>query len=367
MLISTRKEETMSLKRNPLSMQIDVSKFGSASEDEKKSTNLMRPNTTFFMDGLKRFVKNPVAMVSFCFIVLVLILVFIVPIFYPYSYDEVVCYRYVTRPDASFNYLKPFAYSAIEQEAIANGIKVPPHIFGTDSNGHDYFIRVLVGARTSLIVGFFAALIVLIIGGTIGAICGYVGGKFDLIVMRIVDVIYSLPDVLIIILISASLSAVFDANGNSPLATLGSGFVSIFIVFALLYWVGMCRLVRGQVLNLRKQEYIMAARANGASTKRIIFKHLIPNSMSVIIISAALQIPSAIFTESFLSYLGLGVKYPTPSLGSLASDAQSYVTVAGSPRLFMFLIPTILICLIVLSLNLFGDGLRDAFDPKLQK
>lgn len=355
------------MKRNPLSMQIDVDKFGSASDDSKKATNLMRPNTTFFVDGLKRFVKNPVAMVSFIFIFLLLLTVFIVPLFYPYGYDEVLYFNYGNRPDASFNYLPPFTYAPAELSAIESGKSVFPHIFGTDANGHDYFIRVLVGARTSLIVGFFAALIVLVIGGIIGALCGYLGGKFDLIVMRIVDIIYSLPDILIIILLSATLAAVFDANPGGTLATLGSGFVSIFIVFALLYWVGMCRLVRGQILNLRKQEFVMAARANGASTGRIIFKHLLPNSMSVIIISAALQIPSAIFTESFLSYLGLGVKYPMPSLGSLASDAQSYVTVPNSTRLYMFIIPAVMICLIVLSLNLLGDGLRDAFDPKLQK
>ena len=354
-------------KHNPLSFQINTEKFSFASENEKRSTNLMRPNTTFFVDGLKRFVRNPVAMVSFIFIVLLLFMVFIVPLFYPYSYDEVICYRYVDRPNATFNYLPPLAYSQIELDAMAKGVYVPPHLFGTDGNGHDYFIRILVGARTSLIVGFFAAVIVLIIGGTIGALSGYIGGKFDLVVMRIVDAIYSLPDILIIILFSATLAAVFDTNVGGPLASLGSGFVAIFIVFALLYWVGMCRLVRGQVLNLRKQEYILAARANGASTRRIVFKHLIPNSMSVIIISAALQIPSAIFTESFLSYLGLGVKYPTPSLGSLASDSQSFITIAGSPKLYMFLIPAITICLIVLSLNLLGDGLRDAFDPKVQK
>lgn len=355
------------MKHNPLSMQINVEKFSFASDLERKSTNLMRPNTTFFMDGVKRFVKNPVAMVSFSFIVILFFMVFIVPLFYPYQYDELVCFRYSNRLDSSFNFLAPFTYSAVEEEAMANGTFVPPHIFGTDASGHDYFIRILVGARTSLIVGFFAAIIVLVIGGIIGALSGYLGGKFDLIVMRIVDVIYSLPDILIIILFSSTLAAVFDTDQDSPLAQLGSGFVSIFIVFALLYWVGMCRLVRGQILSIKKQEYIMAAKANGASTARIIFHHLLPNSMSVIIISAALQIPSAIFTESFLSYLGLGVKYPTPSLGSLASDAQSFITIADSPKLYMFLIPAITICLIVLSLNLLGDGLRDAFDPKLQK
>ena len=355
------------MKHNPLSFQINVEKFSFASESEKQSTNLMRPNTTFFVDGLKRFVRNPVAMISFTFIFLLLLTVFIVPLFYPYAYDENVYFRYVDRPDSSFNFIPPFTFNEIEQQAIANGTFVPPHIFGTDADGHDYFIRIIVGARTSLIVGFFAAIIVLIIGGTIGALSGYLGGKFDLIVMRIVEVIYSLPDILIIILFSTTLAAVFDKDKESPLAQLGSGFVSIFLVFAILYWVGMCRLVRGQVLSIKKQEYVMAAKANGANTRRIILKHLLPNSISVIIISAALQIPSAIFTESFLSYLGLGVKYPTPSLGSLASESQSFITMPNSPKLFMFLIPAISICLIVLSLNLLGDGLRDAFDPKLQK
>ena len=355
------------MKHNPLSFQINVEKFSFASESEKQSTNLMRPNTTFFVDGLKRFVRNPVAMISFSFIFLLLLTVFIVPLFYPYAYDENIYFRYVDRPDPSFNFIPPFTFNEIEQQAIANGTFVPPHIFGTDADGHDYFIRIIVGARTSLIVGFFAAIIVLIIGGTIGALSGYLGGKFDLIVMRVVDVIYSLPDILIIILFSTTLAAVFDKDKESPLAQLGSGFVSIFLVFAILYWVGMCRLVRGQVLSIKKQEYVMAAKANGANTRRIILKHLLPNSISVIIISAALQIPSAIFTESFLSYLGLGVKYPTPSLGSLASESQSFITMPNSPKLFMFLIPAISICLIVLSLNLLGDGLRDAFDPKLQK
>lgn len=357
----------MATKHNPLSMQINVEKFSFASDVEKKGTNLMRPNTTFFIDGLKRFVKNPVAMVSFVFIFLTLIVAFIFPLFYPYSYDEVICFRYGQVQDPTFNYLLPFQYSQVELDAMAAGSFVPPHLLGTDANGHDYFIRLVVGTRTSLIVGFFAALIVLVIGGTIGALCGYLGGKFDLFVMRVVDVIYSLPDILIIILLSSTLGAVFSVYPDGFLASLGSGFVSIFVVFALLYWVGMCRLVRGQVLSLRKQEFIMAARANGASTSRIIFRHLLPNSMSVIIISAALQIPSAIFTESFLSYLGLGVQYPMPSLGGLASAAQSYITEAGSSKVFMFLVPAIAISLIVLSLNLLGDGLRDAFDPKLQK
>jgi len=360
------------VKHNPLSFQLNVEKFSRASDDAKSGTNLMRPNTTFFKDAVKRFVKNPVAMTAFVFLVIVILGVIFIPIFWPYSYDLKVAYLYVdpgqTNVVASFNKLQPMQYAPIEQEMMATGKFIMPHLLGTDANGHDYFICLIVGMRTSLIIGFFAAIIVLIIGGIIGSLCGFLGGKFDLIVMRIVDVIYCLPDILIIILLGTALAATFaNMPSGSFLSNLGSGFVSIFIVFGCLYWVGMCRLVRGQILSLRKQEYIMAAKASGASTWRIILKHLIPNSMSVIIISAALQIPSAIFTESFLSYLGLGVKYPNPSLGSLASNAQDYITAGDTKFLYLFFVPAIAICLLVLSLNLLGDGLRDAFDPKLQK
>jgi oligopeptide transport system permease protein len=146
------------------------------------------------------------------------------------------------------------------------------------------------------------------------------------------------------------------------LADLGSNMISLFIVFALLYWVSMSRLIRGQILSLREQGYVLSAKASGAKSAWIIRKHLIPNCISVIIISTALQIPSAIFTESYLSFLGLGVNAPMPSLGSLASDALNGIT-SYSYRL---VIPAVIISLIVLSLNLFGDGLRDAFDPKLR-
>jgi len=359
------------MKHNPLSMQINVEKFSFASESEKKGTNLLRPNTTFFKDGIKRFVKNPVALTAGIFILVLLLVVFILPAFYPYTYDEVLWTRYFDRQKAEFNFIKPMQYCESELKLMEEGVKIFPHLLGTDREGHDYFIRLIVGTRTSLIVGFFAAVIVLIIGGVIGSLCGYIGGKLDLIVMRIVDVIYALPDILIIILLSTGIKEVVNSlPAESMAGKMGSGFISIFIVFALLYWVGMARLVRGQVLTLRKSEFIMAAKASGASTGRIIKKHLLPNSISVIIISAALQIPSAIFTESFLSYLGLGVQYPVPSLGYLASDGKGFVigvTSGPNEKLFMFMVPAIMICLIVLSLNLLGDGLRDAFDPKLQK
>ena len=217
-------------------------------------------------------------------------------------------------------------------------------------------------------VGLVASALVLLIGSIYGSVAGYFGGKVDLIMMRIVDIIYSVPDILIIILLQVTLKAplqtLFDSSPVfDGLNRVGVGLISIFITFSLLYWVSMARIVRGQVMTLKEQEFVTAAKALGASNGRIIRKHLLPNCIGTLIVTATLQIPSAIFTEAFLSFLGLGVAAPMASLGSLASDAINSIN-SYPYRLF---IPAAAISIIILAFNLFGDGLRDAFDPKLKK
>ena len=350
------------MNKRPFSFHVDVDAFMPASEEDKAYMVQMRPSSTFFKDGVKRLLKNKVATISFIIIVLITLSAIFIPMFYPYSYDSMLGVRPGKSVDASYNNLRPFEYGKTEQQRIEAGENIFPHIFGTDAQGRDYFIRVVYGTRISMAVGFFASLIVLVIGMTVGSIAGYCGGKVDLIIMRSVDMIYSLPDMLMVILLSSVLKVTLGpVIDGTVLAKIGSNIISLFVVFGILYWVSMSRLIRGQILSLREQEYVLAAQATGAKAGWIIRKHLIPNCISVVIISTALQIPNAIFTESYLSFLGLGVNAPMPSLGSLASEALNGL--ASYP--FRLVIPAIVISLIVLSLNLFGDGLRDAFDPKL--
>lgn len=245
-----------------------------------------------------------------------------------------------------------------------------PHFFGTDSAGRDIMSRCMYGSRVSLLIGVIASLIVLVIGSIYGAISGLIGGKVDFVMQRIVELIYSIPDVLIVLLLQVVLQQPlqnwFDSSTVplvKALSTLGVGIVSIFITFALLYWVGMSRIIRGQVLMLKKQEYVTAAIVLGASNRRIIKRHLLPNSIGQLVVTTCLQIPSAIFLESFLSFLGLGISAPMSSLGSMCSDAIDTITVYPYRLLF----PAIVLSLLVLSLNLVGDGLRDALDPRLKK
>lgn len=342
---------------NKLSFQMDVSDFLPADESEKQSLVVMRESVGFWQDGLRRLKKNKIAMISLIVVLVIFVLSFIVPTVYPYKYEQQI--------KTSVN-LAPMQYSEAEQAQIDAGEKVFPHILGTDNLGRDYAVRVMMGSRVSLLVGLVASAIILLIGSLYGSISGFFGGWVDMVMMRIVDIIYTVPDVLIIILLAAVLNYPLKDLAQKPgfewIGIIGVNLISIFIVFALLYWVGMARIVRSQIMILKEQEYVTAARALGASSGRIIRKHLLTNCIGTLIVTTTLQIPSSIFTESFLSFLGLGVNAPMPSLGSLASAAinglQSY-----PHRLFA---PAFMISVIILSFNLLGDGLRDAFDPKMK-
>lgn len=346
------------IKKNPLSLQLRPDDFMPASSEEKDSLNIMRESVSFFKDGIRRFRKNKIAMTALIIVLLIIVACFIVPMFYPYHYEAQM---------KGSERLLPMQYSASELKRIAAGEKIFPHILGTDQNGRDYMIRVLVGGRVSMTVGIVASFLILIIGSVYGAVAGYFGGMLDMVMMRIVDIIYTVPDVLIIILLAQTLKFPLMKLGALPgfgwIEKMGPNMVSMFIVFALLYWVGMARIVRSQIMVLKQSEYVTAAKALGANHRRIIGKHLITNCIGTLIVTTTLQIPSSIFTESFLSFLGLGVQAPMPSLGSLASAAlngfQSYPEKLFAPAFFIFII--------ILSFNLLGDGLRDAFDPKMKQ
>ena len=324
---------------NPLSFQAKIrpEDFLPASNEEKQSLVVMRESVSFWRDGLRRLLKNKVAMVSLIAVVLIMFFSFVVPAFYPYSYEEQI---------RGSEHLAPMEYSEEEQARIDAGEKVFPHVLGTDKHGRDYAIRVMMGSRVSLIVGLVAAVIILVVGSLFGSIAAFFGGWVDIIMMRIVDIIYTIPDVLLIVLLSFALKAPLETLATMPgfgwVQVLGKNLISIFIVFALLYWGGMARMVRSQILTLKK--------------------HLLTNCIGTLIVTTTLQIPSSIFTESFLSFLGLGVAVPMPSLGSLASDAINGLNTYP----YLLFIPAILISLIILSFNLLGDGLRDAFDPKMK-
>lgn len=340
---------------------LPAGEFEPATKEEKESTSIERKSTTFWQDARRRLKANKVAMFALFIIIFYIVVAFFGPILIPYNYDQQI------RGSENLN---PFTYSQKELEAKEAGEKVFPHFFGTDTMGRDLFIRVLYGARVSMSIGVIASLIVLIIGALYGSVSGVSGGRVDNVMMRIVDIIYSVPEVLVVLLLQVVLSEPLkewfsssNTGGAKFMSTLGAGLISIFIAFGLLYWVGMARIIRGQVLMLKQQEYVTAARALGGSNAHIIRKHLLPNCVGQLIVTTCLQIPSAIFLESFLSFLGLGVSAPLASLGSLASDGLKGIYTYP----FRLVIPAVVLSIMILALNLFGDGLRDALDPRLKK
>ncbi|MGL5544505.1 MAG: ABC transporter permease [Cetobacterium sp.] len=303
-----------------MSIELD---FTFVPEHEKLKDEINRKSFTFAEDAWRKLKNNKLSIVGLVFIIIITTLAVVVPVFSKYSI---------------------FATDLSKTNQFPSAI----HLFGTDQLGRDIFVRVMFGARYSLAIAFIASFLNLIIGILYGGISGYFGGKVDMIMMRIVDIIYSIPMTIYVILIMVT----FEKGG----------FLNIVLALALSYWIGMARIVRGEILQLKQQEYVLAARTLGASNRRILFKHLLPNSMSSIIVTLTLQIPSAIFTEAFLSFIGLGITPPAASWGTLANDAL------GGFRLYPYqlIFPTLAICLTILSFNLLGDGLRDALDPKVR-
>ncbi|MCL6614725.1 MAG: ABC transporter permease [Firmicutes bacterium] len=306
-------------------MEARAELFQPIEPSEEVAYAFTRPATTYWRDAWRRLRQNRMAMIGMAVIALLFLLAIFGPLFSPYSYSD--------------------------QDLTPTGINQPPslkHWFGTDALGRDLFVRVLYGARISLSIGIFASLIILVIGVTYGGISGYFGGKIDNVMMRIVDVLYGIPTLLIVIL----LMVVFKP-----------GLKNIMIAIGATYWIGMARIVRGQILSLKEQDYAMAAVALGASRRRILFRHLIPNSIGPIIVTATLSIPEAIFTEAFLSFIGLGVAAPMASWGVLASEGLNGLR--SYPWQLLF--PGLAICLAMLAFNFFGDGLRDALDPWMRR
>ena len=283
----------------------------------------IRPHIGFRQDAWLRLKKNRAAMAGLGIIVLISLLAILGPLLSPYSYSD---------------------------QSLANANQPPSaaHWLGTDNLGRDLATRICYGARISLSIGIVASLINLGIGVLYGGISGYFGGRVDSVMMRIVDILYGIPLLLYVILL---------------MVVLKPGLMNVFLALGLVYWLRMARIVRAQVLGLKELEYILAARVLGASHRRLIFGHLLPNSLGPIIITLTLSIPEAIFTEAFLSFIGLGVSAPMASWGVLASEGV--VTLRSYP--FQLLSPAIAISLTMLGFNFLGDGLRDALDPRMRR
>mgnify|MGYP001285296785 CR=1 FL=1 len=297
--------------------------FQPVARDSANQEMIVRPSLNYWQDAWRRLRKNKLAMTGLFVLVIIALMSIFMPMLSPYDYDY---------QDYSASNLKPNA----------------EHWFGTDAFGRDLWVRVWSGTRISLFIGVVAAAIDLVVGVIYGGISAYYGGRVDNIMQRIREIIYSVPYLIVAILL---------------IMVLGPGIRSIIIAYALTGWVPMSRLVRGQLLSLKEQEFVMAARTLGANARRIIFRHLVPNCLGIIIVQITLVVPSAIFFESFLSFIGLGVAPPKASLGTLMNDGA--ISMRYYPHRLLF--PTAVFSLILLSCNILGDGLRDALDPKMRK
>jgi oligopeptide transport system permease protein len=310
-------------------------RFEHVGENASEREAITRPSLTFMQDAMRRLAKNKVAILCAVILVLMITTSILAPIISPFDFRE----QHYSHTNAAMMTLCDQADSAGFGHM---------HIFGTDTLGRDMFSRVWMGGRVSLTIAIVSAIIDFFIGVLYGGISGYFGGTVDIIMMRILEIINGIPYLIIVILL---------------MMILTPGMTTIIIAYSLVGWIPMARLVRGQVVALKQQEFVAAAEALGAGPARIIVKHLLPNTLSVVIVRITLSIPSAIFSEAYLSYVGLGVPLPMCSWGSLAQAGIENFRVYPT----QLMIPAICISLTMLAFNMFGDGLRDAFDPKLRR
>ena len=287
------------------------------------SDQVVRPNISYWKDAWRRLKKNPIAMGSLFILIVIIFMAIFAPIIKNVDYETVVTSKKNLSPNGEF-------------------------WWGTDAMGRDLFTRVWIGTRISITVALIATFITVVVGCLYGGIAAYVGGIVDEVMMRIVEVLNSIPYLIITLLI---------------IVVLGNGYFQLMLALCLTAWTCTARMIRGQILQLRESEYVLAAEALGASSMRIIIKHLLPNTIGLIILDVASTIPSVIVSETVLAFLGLGLNIPAFSLGSLLSAGQQ--AMAFYP--YQLLFPTIVLCLLILSFNILGDGLRDALDPKLRQ
>lgn len=332
--------------------EIPQEQFELAPPDHEAGEKLEKPQLSFMKDAWLRVRKNKAAIVSLVILVLIVIMAIIGPHLSPHDgYEQ----------DVTRNNLAP-RIPGLEKLGIFDGTQKIGGVetnkyeemnieeyywFGTDSLGRDLFTRVWLGTRVSLYIAVLAAAIDMLVGVIYGLISGFKGGRVDNVMQRILEVMSGIPNLIVVILM---------------LLILKPGILSITIAMVITGWIGMARVVRGQVLKLKDQEYILASRTLGAKNNRLLFKHLLPNLSGVIIVNTMFTIPTAIFFEAFLSFIGIGLQAPQASLGTLIEDG--YKTFQFLPHLMI--IPCILICVILIICNLIGDGLRDAFDPKMR-
>ena len=309
-------------------MDIDSSEFEYVGRDLEKSEEIGRPSISFWQDSFGRLKRDKSAIVFMVILAVIALCAIFIPMFFPYTSSEQHTWHINMGPlfsgDGCF------------------------HLFGTDYLGRDLFVRIWEGGRISLIIAFVTVLVNCLIGVVYGGISGYFGGIVDNIMMRIVEVVNGIPYLMIVILL---------------MTVMDPGMTTIIIAMVSVGWVGMARLVRGEVIRLKEQEYVIAAKSMGCSASRIIAKHLFPNLLSIIIVNLTLAIPSAIFTEAFLSFIGLGIPVPGASWGTLAQDGITNFRYFPEQLLF----PAFFISITMLSFNLLGDKLRDVFDPKLRR